>query len=152
MDRLLGRPPSPPPPDIPGVDPDVRGTVTLREQLAKHRSEPKCASCHAGFDPPGFALESFDVIGGWRTRYRGGNLAVDPTGVLATGEPFRDVDEYKALLLRNPSEVANALARRLLTYATGAPVRIADRRALEKEITSDLGVRTLLNLVARRLK
>lgn len=70
MDRLLGRPPQPPPPNIPAVDPDVRGTTTIREQLAKHRSEMVCARCHAKMDPPGFALENFDVIGRWRTQYR----------------------------------------------------------------------------------
>lgn len=26
--------------------------------------------CHAKFDPYGFALESFDVMGAYRTRYR----------------------------------------------------------------------------------
>ena len=70
MDRLLGQPPEPPPPNIPAIEPDVRGAKTIREQLDKHRSVAACASCHAKMDPPGFALESFDVIGGFRTRYR----------------------------------------------------------------------------------
>ncbi|MEQ8791935.1 MAG: DUF1592 domain-containing protein [Pirellulaceae bacterium] len=70
MDRILGRPPQPPPPNIPAVDPDVRGTTTIREQLDKHRSLTVCARCHAKMDPPGFALENFDVIGRWRTQYR----------------------------------------------------------------------------------
>src|SRR5206468_7813624 len=70
MDRLLGQPPEPPPPNIPAIEPDVRGAKTIRDQLDKHRSNAACASCHAKIDPPGFALESFDVIGGFRTRYR----------------------------------------------------------------------------------
>ena len=70
MARLLGQPPEPPPPNIPAVEPDVRGAATIREQLDKHRSNATCAACHAKIDPPGFALESFDVIGGLRTRYR----------------------------------------------------------------------------------
>ena len=70
LDRILGRTPEPPPPDIPAVDPDIRGTTTIREQLDKHRNEPVCASCHQHIDPPGFALESFDVIGRWRNQYR----------------------------------------------------------------------------------
>jgi hypothetical protein len=70
MRKLLGLPPEPPPPDIPAVEPDVRGATTIREQLAKHRDNASCASCHAKMDPPGFALESFDVIGGYRERYR----------------------------------------------------------------------------------
>src|SRR6185312_7986557 len=70
MDRLLGQPPEPPPPNIPAIEPDVRGARTIREQLDKHRFHAACAACHAKIDPPGFALESFDVIGGARTRYR----------------------------------------------------------------------------------
>src|SRR4029079_13584580 len=70
LDRLLGAPAPPPPSDVPAIDPDIRGATTIREQLAKHRSDAACARCHAKIDPPGFALESFDVIGGWRDRYR----------------------------------------------------------------------------------
>ena len=73
MERILGDPPDPPPPGVPGVEPDVRGAETLRQLLAKHRSSDNCNSCHRKIDPPGFALESFNPIGGWRQRYR--NLA-----------------------------------------------------------------------------
>ena len=55
---------------MPAIEPDIRGAITIREQLARHRSIAACASCHAQIDPPGFALESYDVIGGWRERYR----------------------------------------------------------------------------------
>jgi Protein of unknown function (DUF1592)/Protein of unknown function (DUF1588)/Protein of unknown function (DUF1587)/Protein of unknown function (DUF1595)/Protein of unknown function (DUF1585)/Planctomycete cytochrome C len=70
LDRLLGTPPRPPPPNTPAVEPDVRGATTIRRQLELHRSSPSCASCHDSMDPPGFALESFDVIGRWRSHYR----------------------------------------------------------------------------------
>src|SRR5205085_1589677 len=70
MRKMLGRPPLPPPPDIPAVEPDVRGATTIREQLAKHKASPACASCHKSMDPPGFALEAFDPIGGLRSKYR----------------------------------------------------------------------------------
>ena len=68
--NLLGQPPAPPPPGIEGLEPDTRGTTTIREQLTAHRANPVCASCHRVIDPPGFALESFDPIGGFRTSYR----------------------------------------------------------------------------------
>lgn len=68
--KLLGTPPNPPPPDIPAVEPDVRGATTIREQLSRHRDNAACAGCHARMDPPGFALEAFDPIGTRRTRYR----------------------------------------------------------------------------------
>src|SRR5262249_58745275 len=70
LDRILGRPSPPPPPNVPAVEPDIRGASTIREQLAKHRSVESCAACHAKIDPPGFALENFDVIGGLRGRHR----------------------------------------------------------------------------------
>ena len=68
--KIVGRPPDPPPPDIAAVEPDVRGSTTVRDLLAKHRDQAVCATCHARIDPPGFALESFDVIGNWRDRFR----------------------------------------------------------------------------------
>ena len=70
LDRILGTPPPPPPKDVEAIEPDVRGATTIRTQLAKHRQNAACATCHAKIDPPGFALESFDVIGRWRERYR----------------------------------------------------------------------------------
>src|SRR5581483_10814513 len=70
LSRILGKPPHPPPPGTPVIEPDIRGATTVREQLAKHRSQESCAVCHRNIDPPGFALESFDVMGGYRDRYR----------------------------------------------------------------------------------
>src|SRR5262249_14553451 len=114
MARLLGEPPEPPPPNIPAIEPDVRGAKTIREQLDKHRGHTVCASCHAKMDPPGFALEEFDVIGGLRQRYRSigegdpaprGSIdpfigigfklgpTVDPSGQLTDGKSFKDVLE-----------------------------------------------------------
>jgi hypothetical protein len=70
LDRIIGKPPAPPPADVPAIEPDIRGATTIREQLAKHRNTPACASCHNHIDPPGFALENFDPIGNWREFYR----------------------------------------------------------------------------------
>ena len=70
LDRILGTPPPPPPANVSAIDPDIRGATTIREQLAKHRATENCAGCHRKIDPPGFALENYDVIGGWRERYR----------------------------------------------------------------------------------
>src|SRR4029079_3244104 len=70
LDGIRGTPPPRPTVDVEAVEPDIRGAPTIREQLAKHRSVAACASCHVTIDPPGFALENFDVIGGWREYYR----------------------------------------------------------------------------------
>ena len=70
LENLIGKPSPPPPAGVPAVEPDIRGATTIREQLDKHRNTESCARCHRHIDPPGFALESFDVIGGWRDFYR----------------------------------------------------------------------------------
>jgi hypothetical protein len=143
LDRILGKPVPPPPSEVPAVEPDLRGAVTIREQLARHRNDPECASCHARIDPPGFALESFDVIGGWRDRYRSlgkgdpvngvryrRGLPVDPAGEIG-GRAFRNIGELKSILLEDRTAPARNLAQRLIVYATGAPVGLSDRDAVE---------------------
>jgi len=70
MERLLGEPPPPPPTSVPAVEPDIRGAKTIRQLLAAHTRDESCAACHARFDPVGLALENFDILGKWRTRYR----------------------------------------------------------------------------------
>lgn len=92
MERILGIPRQPPPPNVPAVEPDATGAVTIRQMIEKHRADAACASCHAKMDPPGLALENFDVIGGWRDRYR---LAGQPKkirkGKEVIEEPFVEV-------------------------------------------------------------
>ena len=151
-ERILGRLVPPPPSGVPPVEPDVRGTKTIRDQLAQHRSQTFCKSCHARIDPPGFALESFDVAGGDREKYRavGGEgkpaegvgknghlfefryaLPVDPSGTLPDGRSFANVRELKNLLLTDERQIARNLASQLVVYATGSPVRFGDRPQLE---------------------
>ncbi len=145
LDRILDAAPPPPPDDVEAIEPDIRGATTIRELLSKHRDTPACASCHRKIDPPGFALESFDVIGGWREhyrllgedgsrRYRTGP-AVDPGSVLPDGRRFDDIDGFKRLLLEDKDPLARALAGRLLAYATGAPAGLADRPELDAIVT-----------------
>ena len=169
MERILGQKPPPPPPSVPAVEPDIRGAVTIRQQLDKHRTLETCNACHAKIDPAGFALENFDVMGGWRDRYRSeaeGELAqgiaksgqkfafhyalpVDASGELPDGRKFRDIRDLKQLLLDNEKQLARNLARQLAVYATGAPIRFADRepieQILERASSSHYGVRSLIH-------
>jgi hypothetical protein len=152
MDRLLGKPPEPPPPGVVGIDPDLRGTTTIREQLDRHRDNATCAACHRSLDPPGFALEGYDVIGRWRDRYRSKEKGdpvkarvgeghygvsyrlgppVDPSGATADGARFKDIEEFKKLLLLDERGLARNYLRRLTVYATGRDVGFADRAAVE---------------------
>jgi hypothetical protein len=172
MDRLLGRPPEPPPSSVPAVEPDVRGTTTIREQLAKHRNNTLCASCHAKIDPAGFALESFDVIGGFRTRYRSlekgdpaprGKIdpfigiafrlgpAVDASGELPDGRKFLDIGELQSLLAEDRRALLNNLARQWLIYATGREIAFRDRDGVDSIVNAAEkrggGIRGLLHEV-----
>ncbi|MDG2122574.1 MAG: DUF1592 domain-containing protein, partial [Verrucomicrobiales bacterium] len=173
MEKLLGDPPSPPPPSVPAVEPDIRGAATIREQLAKHREDASCASCHKKIDPPGFALESFDVMGRWRENYRSlaqgerieglgrsGNefvhyigKEVDASGVTPKGDPFDDILQFKKLLLEDEEVIARNVIEQLLVYATGAPVSFTDRgevaAILEKSRASEFGVRTIIHEIVQ---
>jgi mono/diheme cytochrome c family protein len=170
LERILGTPPPRPPADVPAIEPDTRGATTVREQLAKHRTIPTCAACHVKIDPPGFALENFDVIGGWREHYRStGNgkpvvidgqrmhylqgRKVEAGDVLTDGRRFRDIDEFKQLLLKDKDQVARALTVKLLTYATGAapgPADAAEVEAIIRKVRGkDHGFRTLVHEIVR---
>lgn len=168
LDRILGTPPPKPPENVGTLEPDTRGTKTIRDQLAKHRQLESCASCHVKMDPPGFALESFDVIGGWRDFYRvSGNgktvmiegrrmpylqgPKVDPSDVLPDGRAFRDIDELKQLLLTDKDQIARSLTTKLLTYATGHSLEPGDETAVSdivsKAKAKDYGFRSLIHEV-----
>ena len=170
LDRLLGTPPPRPPAGVAAVEPDIRGATTIRDQLAKHRQVASCASCHSEIDPPGFALENFDVIGGWREYYRsigegrpvtvaGRRMRyrhgppVDASDVLPDRRQFANIDEYKQLLLSDADQLARALAMKLLGYATGVPVNSADRPELDAIVDSvrkqDYGFRSLVHEVVQ---
>jgi hypothetical protein len=170
LDRILGTPPPKPTMDVEAVEPDIRGATTIREQLAKHRQRAECAGCHAKIDPPGFALESFDVIGGWRDYYRSvgkGEPAVvngrtmrykkgpdvDPADVMPGGAKFKNIDEFKQLLLKDKDQLARALAEKLLTYGTGSPPAKADRAEVDAIVarvrSKDHGFRTLVHEIVQ---
>ncbi len=174
LDRIMGRPVPPPPPNVPAVEPDIRGAATIREQLAKHRATENCSGCHSRIDPPGFALENYDVIGGWRERYRtvaerknwvnnrigplakylaahqyGEGRLVEAGDILPDGRQFADLAEFKKLLLAHPEQIARNVTEKLVTYATGHPVGFSDHQAIMQIVadakSSDYGLRSLIH-------
>ncbi|MBV9468596.1 MAG: DUF1592 domain-containing protein [Abitibacteriaceae bacterium] len=185
MERILGDPASPPPPNVGAIEPDIRGATTIREQLDKHRHQESCAVCHRKIDPAGFALESFDVMGGWRDYYRATGQpkktddkgesatvqhvagvghngrgftfytgpAVDASGQLPDGHAFKNVRDLKALLAQDDRKLARNLTKQLLIYATGAPVRFADRAKVDAILDhaqpGGYGVRTLVHEIVQ---
>jgi hypothetical protein len=171
LERILGTPPAPPPPDIPAVEPDIRGATTIRQLLSKHRDTAACNSCHKHIDPPGFALESFDPIGGWRDDYRvprsnkrqplanypgrtiAVGLPVELGGEMADGRKFASIDEYKQLLLTNKDQLARNVVHKLIVYGTGADLQFADRAVVEQILNENreqnFGFRSLLHAVVQ---
>lgn len=174
VERILGYEVPPPPAAVPAVEPDIRGAVTIRQQLDRHRADAGCAACHRKIDPAGFALENFDIMGAWRDRYRGASpdvrpekglgkngqpfafhfgLPVDAAGELPDGRPFAHIREFKQLLLDNEREVARNLAKQLVVYATGAPVRFSDREQIaaitERARAGNYGVRRIVHEIVQ---
>lgn len=170
LDRLLGTPPPPPPPGIAGVEPDTRGAATLRELLDRHRELESCNTCHKLIDPPGFALECFNPIGGHRVRFRtlgDGEkvllevrgrkvryklgLPVDASGVLEDGSRFSDFRQFRELLRRDETALARALSSKLLVFATGREMGFSDREPIKQIVEAagkrELGVRDLIHEV-----
>jgi hypothetical protein len=168
--RLIGHPPSPPPP-VNAIEPDTRGATTIREQLSKHRDSQTCNRCHREIDPPGFALESFDVIGGFRENYRsvgegtppkaklhGRDIwefklgkPVDPSGETSDGVPFSNIESFRNTLLRDQGQISRSLVEQFATYATGSAISFADREEIDR-IAAEVringaGVRTLVHRV-----
>lgn len=146
LTNLLGTPPSPPPPSVGSIEPDTRGKTTIREILAAHRDIETCNQCHRSIDPPGFALESFDPIGKYRTSYRanakpsffnGGKTykrgpKVDPSGITADGKKFSGIQQFKQHLLDEQEQIAKNFVSKLVVFATGGELQFADRDALEE--------------------
>jgi hypothetical protein len=134
LESVLGTPPSPPPPNIQPLSPDLRGARTIREQLEAHRAQESCLACHAKIDPLGFAFENFDELGLWRTHYREGgqSLKIDPASTLPDGRPVADIQALKRFLLEREEQVARNLVSKMLTYASGRLLTPADRGEVER--------------------
>jgi hypothetical protein len=177
LDRIMGKPVPPPPANVPAIEPDIRGAVTIREQLAKHRQTENCASCHTRIDPPGFALENYDVIGGWRDKYRvvvsdrkfavnnrfgplgkylaayqyGLGLPVDSGDTLPDGRSFKTIEDFKKLILADPEQIARSITEKLIVYSTGHTVGFNDQKAINAILAdakkSDYGLRTLVHSI-----
>jgi mono/diheme cytochrome c family protein len=144
LEKFLGTPAPPPPPDVPAIEPDIRGATTIKEQLAKHRTIASCNSCHRKIDPLGFALESFDVVGGWRENYR---ALVEPKpgarAKLSDGPPvdsadewagvgrFKSFQEFRELVKKREDLVTQNLTHQLATFALGRAPGFADRQPLK---------------------
>jgi hypothetical protein len=119
LDKLLGTPPSPPPPD--GERPK-----TIRAMLAEHRTNPSCNFCHGAIDPHGLALENFTVTGQWRDVDWQADAPIDPSTILPDGRPISGPAELRHALLRRPDQFVQALTEKLMMYALGREIEYHD--------------------------
>jgi hypothetical protein len=175
LKHLLGTPSPPPPANVSAVEPDIRGAKTIREQIAMHRDHDMCNRCHQKIDPPGFAMESFDVIGAQREWYRTrGNgkyikqtihphstqnvqyqrgIDVDASGAMPDGRLFADVVEYKRLLTEDKTLAPRTLTHMLLNYALGRRLGFSDRpeveRIMERVKLGNNGLRSIIHEIVQ---
>jgi hypothetical protein len=132
LNNIFGLQTTPPPA---GVDTNLAPTKpggpppTIRERLAEHRTNPTCSSCHAVIDPLGFALENFDVIGGWRTLDEAGK-PVDSVGTTMGGANVAGLSGLRSLLLERRDQFPRTVTEKLLAYALGRKVEHYDRPAV----------------------
>jgi hypothetical protein len=152
-ENILGIKPPPPPDVVPAIEPDVSGTTTIRERLAKHSTDRACAECHRKIDPLGFSLEAFDPVGHWRITYpkpkKGAAPKIDTSGEFASGETYQDFAGFRDILHdKREEQFTRHLIRSLLAYSTGRLMEPADEFAIdriqEKVKQQGLGLRSLV--------
>ena len=132
LDNILGAPPPPPPS---GVDTNLQDLgarpPSIRERLAQHRTDPLCNSCHGIIDPLGFALERYDVIGGYRTMDESGN-PIDDRATMPSGVEFQGLAGARAVLVERGDRFVHTVSEKLLMYALGRPLEYYDQPAVRR--------------------
>jgi hypothetical protein len=139
LDNLLGSPPPPAPPDVPGLpEPKGDAPTTVRARMEQHRANPVCASCHKVMDPLGLALEHFDAVGAFRTADAG--QPIDASARFFDGTPIDGVGSLRSALLARPEVFVGTMTEKLLAYAIGRGIEPHDMPA----------VRTIVRRAARQ--
>jgi hypothetical protein len=140
LQTLFNRPPTPPPPNVGEVEPNIKGAeLSVRDRLLRHQKMPACGSCHAKIDPYGLGLESYDAVGLWRTRQNGEDFgaddarapAIDASGTLPDGRAFRTTAQFRALLRADQDRFGRALTEKMLSYALGRRLERGDGPLVE---------------------
>jgi hypothetical protein len=132
LERLMGTPPAEPPPNVGNLkeNPEGKRPQTMREQMLAHRRSPSCNGCHGLMDPLGFALESFDAVGEYRTKDRFADMPIDSSGQLPDGTALNGPGDLLNALLRRPDQFVQTLTEKLMTYALGRSLVYTDMPAV----------------------
>ena len=131
LENLLGVPPPPAPAIVPPLEEKtIDGSLSVRERLMEHRSNPACSGCHSLMDPVGFSLENYDAVGRWRVSED--EQAIDASGNFPGGARFEGVSGLEKALLDRPEMFVGTLVEKLLTYSLGRVVEHYDAPAVRK--------------------
>jgi hypothetical protein len=154
LEVLLGTPPPPPPPNVPDLeetgDAEDGRFKSVAEQMAEHRANPACSSCHNVMDPIGLALDNFDVTGAWRIKDRG--VPVDPAGQLYDGTMLEGPADLRQALVQRADVVLTHFTESLLAYASGRRTEYYDmptvRRIVRQAAQDDFRISSFILGVA----
>ncbi len=155
LDNITGTPPTPPPPNVKSLKDPIPGDkiLTMREQMALHRSSKSCFACHGVLDPLGLSLENFDGVGRWRDKDRQAGTRIDASGVLPDGTRVSGPVDLRKALMRNPDQFVQTLVIKLMTYAVGRPIEWQDmptiRAIVEAGARDNYRFATLLDGIVR---
>jgi len=147
QEKFFNREPPPPPPDVPELANASDKPLAVKESIELHQQKAQCASCHSSFDPLGFGLENFDLLGQWRDQETVGNIGkktlaekgkkttlipVRAEGVFPNKEPFHNLDEFRAGLIDHKHLLTRSISEGLLSYGLGRHIEFADQQALDE--------------------
>jgi mono/diheme cytochrome c family protein len=141
LDRIIGTPPTPPPPNV-VTDlsiHDGQAPTTVRARLELHRTNPSCNGCHGLIDPPGLALENFDVTGRWREIDAAAKAPIDATATLTSGAVLHGPVDLRRYLTSRPDQFPTTVTRRLMMYALNREIEYFDMPQV-RQIVRDAAV------------
>jgi hypothetical protein len=137
-ETIFNKRPPPPPANVDPIEPNPPDSpkATIRKKIEAHRSNANCAACHAKIDPLGIAWDNYDAIGQWRTHEKvakgiGEDPVIDSSGLMPSGQSFKDSVDFKRLLLEDQDKVARAFIEHLCTYALRRVLTVDDQEDLD---------------------
>jgi hypothetical protein len=138
LDRLMGTPPTPPPPNVETDLTAQEGAPpsTVRQRLEKHRENATCQGCHGLIDPPGLALENFDVTGRWREVDAQSRIPIDASTVLSSGIEMKGPADLRRYLNSRPDQFPTTVTKRLMMYALNREVEYYDMPQVREIVTA----------------
>jgi hypothetical protein len=151
LDRIVGSPPTPPPPNVASdlAIKDGAKPTTVRARLEEHRQNKTCKACHGLIDPPGLALENFDNTGRWRTVDAAAKAPIDASTELSSGIKMSGPVELRHYLSSRPDQFPTTVTKRLMMYALNREVEYFDmtqvRQIVRDAAASNYTFKSLIN-------